>query len=215
MQGLACARQVQNKPSEASRVMMAIREHAGTVVGERSGSPMGILKSTREFKAPGAGKEHTSAVRGGVQDPGVRSPGSGLGRPTARSKFFFFVGDLVKFFPSKNVKIRFKIRGTFESGHRVRNPDRDAESCHQELDKSTPEGVQAKDRVYKDPPALGAVRRRRTRVRGILFLRLHRLSFPGKKHETMRYSSESIFRGRFRTSAESGMPLRSNKKSLS
>jgi len=53
-----------------------------------STDPMGILKSTREFKAPGAGKEHTSAVRGGGRDPGVRRPGSGLGRPTARSKFF-------------------------------------------------------------------------------------------------------------------------------
>jgi len=49
--------------------------------------PMGILKSTREFKAAGAGKEHTSAVRGGGRDPGVRRPGSGLGRPTARSEF--------------------------------------------------------------------------------------------------------------------------------
>jgi len=29
---------------------------------------MGILKSTREFKAPGAGKEHTNAVRGGGRD---------------------------------------------------------------------------------------------------------------------------------------------------
>ena len=48
---------------------------------------MGILKNTREFKAPGAGKEHTSEVRGGGRDPGVRRPGSGLGRPTARSKF--------------------------------------------------------------------------------------------------------------------------------
>ena len=53
-----------------------------------STDPMGILKSTREFKATGAGKEHTSAVRGGGRDPGVRRPGSGLGRPTARSKFF-------------------------------------------------------------------------------------------------------------------------------
>jgi len=35
--------------------------------------PMGILKSTREFQAPGAGKEHTSAVQGGGRDPGVRS----------------------------------------------------------------------------------------------------------------------------------------------
>jgi len=59
--------------------------------------PMGILKSTREFKAPGAGKEHTSAVRGGGRDPGVRRPGSGLGRPTARSKFFRAAGDLANF----------------------------------------------------------------------------------------------------------------------
>ena len=29
-----------------------------------STDPMGILKNTREFKAPGAGKEHTSEVRG-------------------------------------------------------------------------------------------------------------------------------------------------------
>ena len=28
-----------------------------------STDPMGILKNTREFKAPGAGKEHTSGVR--------------------------------------------------------------------------------------------------------------------------------------------------------
>jgi len=69
-----------------------------------STDPMGILKSTREFKAPGAGKEHTSAVRGGGRDPGVRRPGSGLGRPTVRSKFFraamrlkvfFFLSSLV------------------------------------------------------------------------------------------------------------------------
>ena len=53
-----------------------------------STDPMGILKSTREFKAVGAGKEHTSAVRGGGRDPVVRRPGSGLGRLTARSKFF-------------------------------------------------------------------------------------------------------------------------------
>ena len=45
----------------------------------------GILKNTRDFTAPGAGKEHTSEVRGGGRDPGVRRPGSGLGRPTARS----------------------------------------------------------------------------------------------------------------------------------
>jgi len=50
---------------------------------------MGILtESTREFKAPGAGKEHTNEVRGGGHNLGVRRPGAGLGRPTAR--FFFF-----------------------------------------------------------------------------------------------------------------------------
>jgi len=53
-----------------------------------STDPMGILKSTREFKVEGADKENTSAVRGGGHDPGVRRPDSGLGRPTARSKFF-------------------------------------------------------------------------------------------------------------------------------
>jgi len=52
-----------------------------------STDPMGILKDTRDLTAPGAGKEHTSEVRGGGRDPGVRRPGSGLGRPTARSKF--------------------------------------------------------------------------------------------------------------------------------
>ena len=52
-----------------------------------STDPMGILKNTREFKAPVAGKKHTRQVRGGGRDPGVRRPASGLGRPTARSKF--------------------------------------------------------------------------------------------------------------------------------
>ena len=63
-----------------------------------STDPMGILKNTREFKAPGAVKEHTSEVRGGGRDPGVRRPGSGLGRPTnARSSCDFaqHVSDLV------------------------------------------------------------------------------------------------------------------------
>jgi len=46
---------------------------------------MGILKSTREFKAPGAGNELTNEVRGGGRDSGVRRPGAGLGRPN----FFF------------------------------------------------------------------------------------------------------------------------------
>jgi len=52
-----------------------------------STDPLGILKNPRDFTAPGAGKEHTSEVRGGGRDPGVRRPGAGLGRPTARSKF--------------------------------------------------------------------------------------------------------------------------------
>ena len=52
-----------------------------------STDPMGILKNARDFTAPGAGKEHTSEVRGGGRGPGVRRPGSSLGRPTARSKF--------------------------------------------------------------------------------------------------------------------------------
>ena len=53
-----------------------------------STDPMGILKDTRDFTAPGAGKENTSEVRDGGRDPGVRRPGEwGLGRPTARSEF--------------------------------------------------------------------------------------------------------------------------------
>ena len=64
-----------------------------------STDPMGILKNTREFKAPGAGKEHTSEVRGGGRDPGVRRPGSGLGRPTARSKFL----DVLRVLPGLNL----------------------------------------------------------------------------------------------------------------
>jgi len=56
---------------------------------------MGILKNTREFKASGAGKEHTSEVRGGGRDPGVRRPDSGLGRPTARSKFLSSIQDYI------------------------------------------------------------------------------------------------------------------------
>ena len=33
--------------------------------------PMGIFKSTQEYKTPGAVKEHTNEVRGGGRDPGV------------------------------------------------------------------------------------------------------------------------------------------------
>jgi len=49
---------------------------------------MGFLKSTRNFKALSAAKEHTNEVRGGGRDPGVRRPGAGLGQSPARSKFF-------------------------------------------------------------------------------------------------------------------------------
>ena len=100
VQGLACARQVQSKAGEGLtglcwqfgctqvQLLGSARAANSVVAVPTSTDPMGILKSTREFKAPGAGKEHTSAVRGGGRDPGVRRPGSGLGRPTARSKFF-------------------------------------------------------------------------------------------------------------------------------
>jgi len=98
VQGLACARQVQNKAGEGLaglcwqfgcmqlQLLGSARAVNSVVVVPTSTDPMGILKSTQECKAPGAGKEHTSAVRGGGRDPGVRRPGSG--RPTARSKFF-------------------------------------------------------------------------------------------------------------------------------
>ena len=64
----------------------------GVPVARTAGGPYvygsnGDPQDTREFKAPGAGQEHTNEVRGGGRDPGVRRPGSGLGRPTARSKF--------------------------------------------------------------------------------------------------------------------------------
>ena len=93
MEGLACARQVQSKGGEGLpglfwlfgcmevHLLGSARDVNSVVVIPTSTDPMGILKSTREFKAPGANKEHTSAVRGGGRDPGVRRPGSGLGRP--------------------------------------------------------------------------------------------------------------------------------------
>jgi len=49
---------------------------------------MGIFKSTQDFKAPGAVKEHTNEVRGGGRDPGVKRPGAGHSLSPARSKFF-------------------------------------------------------------------------------------------------------------------------------
>jgi len=100
VQGLACARQVKSKAGEGLtglcwqfgytqlQLLGSARAANSVVVVPTSTDPMGILKSTREFKAPGAGKEHTNKVRGGGRDSGVRRPGAGLGRPTARSKFF-------------------------------------------------------------------------------------------------------------------------------
>jgi len=94
-QGLACARQVQSKAGEGLaglcwqfgctqlHLLGSARATNSVVVVPTSTDPKGILKSTREFKAPGAGKEHTFEVRGGGRDPGVRRPGAGLGRPTA------------------------------------------------------------------------------------------------------------------------------------
>jgi len=98
VEGLTCARQVQRKTGERLpglywqfghihlQLLGSARTVNSVVVVPTSTDPMGILKSTREFKAPGAGKEHTSAVRGDSRDPSVRRPGSG--RPTVRSKFF-------------------------------------------------------------------------------------------------------------------------------
>jgi len=67
----------------------ANRMHATTILGERSSKycvvvvptptdPMGFLKSTRDVKTRSAAKEHTSEVRSGGRDPGVRSPDAGL-----------------------------------------------------------------------------------------------------------------------------------------
>jgi len=72
---MACARQVQSKVGEGlaglcwlfgcTRVQLLGSAGAANsvVVVPTSTDPMGILKSTQEFKAPGAGREHTSAVQ--------------------------------------------------------------------------------------------------------------------------------------------------------
>ena len=100
VQGLVCARQVQTKTGEGLaglcwqfgctqlQLLVSARAANSVVVVITSTDSMGLLKRTREFKVPGAFKEHTNEVRGGGRDPGVRRPGAGLGRPTARSKFF-------------------------------------------------------------------------------------------------------------------------------
>jgi len=53
---------------------------------------MGILKNTQDFKAPGAVKEHTTEVRGGGRDPGVKRPGAGLGMATPADRLHTATG---------------------------------------------------------------------------------------------------------------------------
>jgi len=122
VQGLACARQVQSKAGEGLaglcwqfgctqlQLLGSARAANSVVVVPTSTDPMGILKSTREFKTPGSGKEHTNEVRGGGRDPGVRRPGAGLGRPTARSRCRFDASDQLVIPPP---------RGMTATSHRI------------------------------------------------------------------------------------------------
>ena len=96
---LACARQVQSKVGEGSgglrwqfgstqlQSLGSAQAASSVVVVPTPTEPMGIFKSTQDFKAPGAVKEHTNEVRGGGRDPGVKRPGAGLSLSPARSKF--------------------------------------------------------------------------------------------------------------------------------
>ena len=103
MQGtsrLACARQVQSVASEGLaglrqqlectqlQFLESARTASSVVMVPTPTDPMGFLKSTRNFKALSAAKEHTNEVRGGGRDPGVRRPGAGLGQSPARRKIF-------------------------------------------------------------------------------------------------------------------------------
>jgi len=65
------------------------RAASSVVVVPTSTDPMGILKNTQDFKVPGAVKEHTTEVRGGSRDPGVKRPGAGLGLSPALFPFLF------------------------------------------------------------------------------------------------------------------------------
>jgi hypothetical protein len=97
---LACARQIQSVASEGLaglrrqlectqlQFLESARTASSVVVMPTPTDPMGFLKSTRDFRAPSAAKEHTNAVRGGGHDPGVRRPGAGLGQSPARTKIF-------------------------------------------------------------------------------------------------------------------------------
>jgi len=79
---------------------------------------MGILKNMREFKAPGAGKEHTSEVRGGDRDPGVNRTGSGVGRPTERSRFLSVCAICVLLFSIKPIWGIVTVPGSIPCGSR-------------------------------------------------------------------------------------------------
>ena len=102
MQGtssLACARQVQSKAGEGLawlrrqiectqlQFWVSARAASSVVVVPTPTVPVGFLKSTRDFKARSAAKEHTNEVRSGGRDPDVRRPDAGLGQLPARSKF--------------------------------------------------------------------------------------------------------------------------------
>ena len=103
MQGtsrLACARQIQSVASEGLaglrrqlectqlQFLESARTASSVVVVPTPTDPMGFLKSTRDFRAPSAAKEHTNEVGGGGHDPGVRRLGAGLGQSPARTKIF-------------------------------------------------------------------------------------------------------------------------------
>jgi len=95
---LACARQVQSKAGEGLAWVRrqiectqlqfwgSARAASSVVVVPTPTDPMGFLKSTRDFKARSAAKEHTNEVRSGGRDPGVRRPGQvSVSRQHARS----------------------------------------------------------------------------------------------------------------------------------
>ena len=105
VQGFTCAHQVQNKAGEELtglccqfgcihlQLLGSARTVHSVVVVPTSTDPMGILKSTREFKTPGAGKEHNSAVRGlflgDLNRLKIRHKSSKTPSPPSDSQIFF------------------------------------------------------------------------------------------------------------------------------
>jgi len=61
------------------------RTDSSVVVVPTSTGPMEFRKSTRDLKEQSAEKEHTSEVRDGGRDPGVRRPGAGRSQSPATS----------------------------------------------------------------------------------------------------------------------------------